>query len=1179
MPKTSVNNDGLDLVRQLGAKYWQPVVTLIASASAIGKVAYDALQGSLTSQTWILIGVAVLIIVVIRFPRLAIRFTRLILGPPPVLTNPRRIFRGPLPYLSGENLPGRQADVDQCFLLLQQEPFFLLEGESGCGKSSILNAALLPLAREKYQVVECRVANDPVDKLSAAMSAYAKPSEGGPAAKPILLCIDQFEELFVTVRDELRDQFLTTLKDQVQRGQLRLLIAIRSDFRDLLMSLCRTVDPEQSVLDLGAYYSLKAFSETQAIAVLDEMLEPIHGGDLLRKQVVDDFAENLVQELLLPPRDPRLSKDDKKTVLPVELQIVGMMIESIGIENFSADGLRRLGGKTELIRAYIEEAKTYVWRKTVVSGDSALLILRQLISPARTKWTQTPKAISNELNIPAQQIKSVLDAFAEKFLVNRLPAEEPSQDPRYELMHEHLVRILVEAPQPILQKARDAEERLEFWRKRTEESWAHAAKIHGCGLFPWIRQQFAQPIPVIESLKLRRFATTSEDQRMLRANLSGFGFKACAIGFLLCLMLGLWHLRIRSDSYQVDALVMRAPVDHLASEKSPKEVVEWIKALIYAGRTEAAFEAVRKIKDTNERSKAFATASIELMKLGDTKMADAAAAQALSIEKFSWNALHSEAVAGLAQHLPSEQVDKLSSLALSKKLESYIYQTQLLSAVAEGMIRAGRNESGSRVFSEAMTTSKLINYSDHRFATLIAVTKRLIDQDRINDASTSLELAIPVARDIKSENAKYNALITAAENYAKIGKIDNAADMLREAFALDLGSWSAEQSTAIATIAEAMARAGKEQQMLSLSRTAKEGYPRNYVLAATATGLCRIRSDEETLSVFDEIKEGSTRFDALVNAATASIENSGMNLAAKLLERASRLLSKTFDYRGRRNPWGIIAEGMFRVGEIEKAIEVGRAYEQIGPISQGYLRMDDPMGPLAQVTKKLAEEGQVDKAYAISKDITIAPDRDHAFMAIVVAEIKAGHIDKAKQIQAQVFAPSRAMSDVSVGSTEGLRFDESLIGIAVAFAGANMLDDAFSVVREIEGSDEKYKGLEGIAKELIKLGKIDEALNAIDKSDDVRRSRSLANLVEWLLDTDKSDRMFMVLPLIRYGDDQSRANAAVAKLHARSGDLLSARQAADSCTSASDSLSACTAILIEYAKRRNPVVGTILKAP
>jgi hypothetical protein len=152
-------------------------------------------------------------------------------------------------------------------------------------------------------------------------------------------------------------------------------------------------------------------------------LAPVHDNGPLLKQQLEDFGKALVRELLRPPRDKRLCPEDEKTVLPVELQTAGMMIESVGVRNFSAEGLNRLGGKIGLFRAYIEEAKTYVRHKTGVSGEKALLILRRLISPAQTKWAQTAQSIGEALNVPADQVEKVLEAFADKYLVKRLPEE------------------------------------------------------------------------------------------------------------------------------------------------------------------------------------------------------------------------------------------------------------------------------------------------------------------------------------------------------------------------------------------------------------------------------------------------------------------------------------------------------------------------------------------------------------------------------------------------------------------------------------------------------------------------------------------------------------------------------------------------------------------------------------
>ncbi|MEN8234770.1 MAG: BTAD domain-containing putative transcriptional regulator [Actinomycetota bacterium] len=139
----------------------------------------------------------------------------------------------------------------------------VLVGASGIGKSSILNAGLIPALREgaspgseRWRVVKMHPGVHPYGELAGALrqtSVDADPQVLGhltwgdveigeaitsalddPAAE-ILLVIDQFEELFTLVRDEtVREAFIESLVDAVEDPDvhLRLVIALRADFYD-----------------------------------------------------------------------------------------------------------------------------------------------------------------------------------------------------------------------------------------------------------------------------------------------------------------------------------------------------------------------------------------------------------------------------------------------------------------------------------------------------------------------------------------------------------------------------------------------------------------------------------------------------------------------------------------------------------------------------------------------------------------------------------------------------------------------------------------------------------------------------------------------------------------------------------------------------------------------------------
>ena len=517
-----------------------------------------------------------------RLPKVRMVLIRLILGPPKHPAEAPLFFRGPRPYVAGERLPGRQADGDACWLLLQQSPFMVLEGESGSGKSSLLNAILMPRAQQLFRPMRVRVGEAPVtntlqglatlapdlarspadaEGLRRAIAALASgnvPSTSSERSKPPLLCLDQFEELFGSVNDTVRTTFLDTLRSAIAAGELRVLLVIRSDFSDLLVALCHEVDSRGTILNLGEFYILRPFRKAQALGVVEDILSPIFSANKRLEGEISAFSHALVDDLLQPPRDTRLSREDEKTVLPAELQMVGQMIESLGVEHFTASSFRRHGGRNGLLAAYIEQAKTYVSRKASVPGETALLILRQLIPRAKSRSAQSPQALSEALRLPPSQVTSVLEAFAELKLVNRLPVSGNGRDaagPYYELMHEHLGQILREAPDRDLQRVKEAEERLRFWHERAR-SWSDSlTSPESPSILSRLRTALSQPMPLLEIIRLWRFARAPGDRQMLLASVKGFVLKCTAVIIPIGIPVGLYLLWSHTDAYQIRKLV------------------------------------------------------------------------------------------------------------------------------------------------------------------------------------------------------------------------------------------------------------------------------------------------------------------------------------------------------------------------------------------------------------------------------------------------------------------------------------------------------------------------------------------------------------------------------------------------------------------------------------------------
>jgi NTE family protein len=562
MQKTPVGK-----LRELGANYWKPIVTIISAIIAVITSLKPliesffpdfnfALLPSTPHGKWLLAGFLIVLIIIIRKPAVAIFVTGFILGKPKLPPTAGRIFHGARPYHRGDKLPGRERETDDFLSRLQEKEFIILDGESGCGKSSFLNASILPQITDSLTVIECRIADDPMGKLWAAVTGKpysaidldhikSKSSPGqiddirsdlltalteSSQKQALLISIDQFEELFVTVPEPLRKQFIMLIRDAVS-SKVTIILTIRSDFLDLLLKLCRDVDPEQHVFDLGSYYTLGPFPQPVAEAVIGQLLEPLADKDPIIEQQFKAFARDLTQELLRPPRDNRICKTDERTVLPVELQTVGVMLESTGIQSLSSKGLQKLGGKTGLLKRYLDDAKEHVWRKTGISRDIPLLILSELISPAHTKWAVTAESIAKNTNKPLKTVRAVLDALADKYLVNKLPSAE--QDMHYELMHEHLVHLLLEAPDPKIQKAQNAQQRLEFWMKQTQAKLKAITDTAGIKPVGWLKRSLAQPMPLFECFRLFRYARTPQQRKTILITLRGFAGRVIATVLLV----------------------------------------------------------------------------------------------------------------------------------------------------------------------------------------------------------------------------------------------------------------------------------------------------------------------------------------------------------------------------------------------------------------------------------------------------------------------------------------------------------------------------------------------------------------------------------------------------------------------------------------------------------------------
>jgi WD40 repeat protein/DNA-binding winged helix-turn-helix (wHTH) protein len=141
---------------------------------------------------------------------------------------------------------GRQEEVQTLWAKVERRPLAALIGPSGAGKTSLLQAGLIPARPPSWGALLCRPRESPLSELSAILSAELsldQPSASvgdldetlgllrkwGACRPHSLLCIDAFEELFTLNDETTRVRFVDLIGKAVE-SDIHVLLAMRDDF-------------------------------------------------------------------------------------------------------------------------------------------------------------------------------------------------------------------------------------------------------------------------------------------------------------------------------------------------------------------------------------------------------------------------------------------------------------------------------------------------------------------------------------------------------------------------------------------------------------------------------------------------------------------------------------------------------------------------------------------------------------------------------------------------------------------------------------------------------------------------------------------------------------------------------------------------------------------------------------
>ena len=154
---------------------------------------------------------------------------------------------------------GREALIDEILQRFKFSRFLVVGGPSGSGKSSVVQAGLIPALKagalpesDKWHIVLFTPGRDPIAELYFQVTQNASPGTyplnldnlidhpvlarhlngKNRSQRPLLLCIDQFEEVFTLSPAEQQAKFISALSAMTDPGdsRVRVVIAVRADF-------------------------------------------------------------------------------------------------------------------------------------------------------------------------------------------------------------------------------------------------------------------------------------------------------------------------------------------------------------------------------------------------------------------------------------------------------------------------------------------------------------------------------------------------------------------------------------------------------------------------------------------------------------------------------------------------------------------------------------------------------------------------------------------------------------------------------------------------------------------------------------------------------------------------------------------------------------------------------------
>jgi hypothetical protein len=364
---------------------------------------------------------------------------------------------------------GRRQDIERLLERIARPDYklIIIHGYSGVGKSSLVQAGLIPALKQKtigfQDVLPISIAvytnweRELLNLITLALEAKGiiKTTQRvySHSHLPtnildilqsaevynirIVLIFDQFEELFFVDQSVMdRRKFFDFLGECLNLLGIKVVLLLREDYLHYLLECNRL--PSMSIinndiLSKNVLYQLGNFTREDAKSLIENLTK--HSNFRLEAALIEQLVEDLAARF--------------DEVRPIELQVVGAQLQTENITTLLS--YQKYGPQEELVKRYLHEVveDCGVENKQVAELLLYLLTDEKGTRPLKTRaqLVQDLRSLGADVTTQSNQLNLVLQIFVESGIVVIVP-ENPND--RYQLVHDYLAAFIQKQQKPKL---------------------------------------------------------------------------------------------------------------------------------------------------------------------------------------------------------------------------------------------------------------------------------------------------------------------------------------------------------------------------------------------------------------------------------------------------------------------------------------------------------------------------------------------------------------------------------------------------------------------------------------------------------------------------------------------------------------------------------------------------------